>query len=112
MLQPNYMQRTPNFYAVSELELEMLATWNNLAALSFTLCGSFLSFGAGIWVQSGMTPDATPRAEAIVSLGTPASFVLATACGLAGLYLRKKRSGTLSQIKTESRELSASSAPE
>ncbi len=107
MLQPQYMQRSPNFYAVSELEMEMLATWNNLSTLAFTLSGSFVSFGVGILVQSAMTPDIAPKAQAIVSLGVPMSILMALMCCLAGLYLRSKRSGTLSQIKTESRALPA-----
>lgn len=105
LLQPQFMQRRPNVYAIYETEMETLATWNQLGATAFTLAGSFLAFAVGLWVQAEMSDELTPLAQAMVALGIPASVLLAVVATTVGIFVQKKRGGTLAKIKSESRAL-------
>lgn len=105
ILSPQLMQRRSNVYAIYETEMDNLATWNTLSAISLTMAGSFASFAIGLWVQSSMQPSPTPLGQAIVALGVPGGFVLAIIAAVIAIYVGVQRGGTVSRIKNESRAL-------
>ena len=91
-------------YPLSESELDMLGSLTVQITIWLAVAGMAVSAGFTLYIESVLSPEATPEGKVLLTAGPVVCAVIATATCLLGGFAWWKRGSFVNNLKKQSRE--------
>lgn len=99
-----HMERTMRVYPVSEAELDTLGSLTAQITIWFAVAGMAVSAGLTLYLESVLSPEATPEGVVLLTAGPVVCVVITLATVSLACLAWWKRGSQIRNIKKKSRE--------
>lgn len=93
------------YYPIIESELDALGVLTLQLELFVGAAGFFLSAALTLYLESHLSPEASPQGEVLLAVGPWISGILSLLCGAVGLAAYLKRRRNIEKIKKDAVEI-------
>jgi hypothetical protein len=100
---PEYIERTPQMWAVGEVDIKAIRDDSLVANVSWTIGGFLLGIAVNIFVSSAAADKLTPIGSLMLKEAAPVLCALAIVFAVLGIVMNRKRDAIWKQIKKESK---------
>jgi hypothetical protein len=97
-----YVERTPQMWAVGEVDIMAIKDDSLVANVSWTLGGFFFGLCVTILIDSALSDKLTSVGALMLKGGAPILFGLAVVCAVLAIVMNRRRNAIWDQIKKES----------